>query len=109
MSLETTRIKLQQDLEEILGSRNVYFQPPSTITLKYPCIIYACEDLNELHANDQSYINRQRYTVTLLTKDPLPDELLTKLKNMPYSAFDRHYAADNIHHFAYTVHVLERT
>lgn len=109
MSLEKTRIKFQEDLEAILGSRNVYFQPSSSITLKYPCIIYACEDLNELHANDVTYINRQRYTVTLLTKDPLPEETLMKLREYPYSSFDRHYSSDNIHHFAYTVHVLERT
>ena len=108
MSLETRRLRLQAELEEVLGSRNVYFQPPSSIHLNYPCIIYSYEDLSELHANGETYIQRDRYAVTLLTKDPLPDELITAIKSMPYTSFDRHYSSDNIHHFAFTRHMLER-
>ena len=108
MSLETRRTKLHENLEDILGSENVYFQPPSSITLKYPCIIYAYEDLVTLHANNASFINRDRYTVTMITKDPMPEETLEKLNEMPYTSFDRHYASDNLHHFAFTTHLLER-
>ena len=33
-----TRIELQEMLEQI--TPNVYYQPPSTISIKYPCIVY---------------------------------------------------------------------
>lgn len=108
MSLETRRIKLQEALEEILGSRNVYFQPPSSIELRYPCIIYSYEDLVARHASNVSYIDRDRYSIILITKDPMPEETIMAINNLPYTSFDRHYTSDNLHHFAYTTHLLER-
>ena len=108
MSLETRRLKLQTELEEILGSRNVYFQPPSSISLKYPCIIYSYEDFYKYYADDISYMVDDKYTITLITKDSLPEEILDKLNDMPYTTFDRNYSADNLHHFAFTRRVIER-
>ena len=35
------RLQLHEELCSVLGSRNVYFQPPETIKLTYPCIIYS--------------------------------------------------------------------
>ena len=40
MSIMGTRIELQLKLEEILGSRHVYFQPPASIKMTYPAIVY---------------------------------------------------------------------
>ena len=35
-----TRLELQSVLEQTLGSRNVYFQPPASVKMKYPAIVY---------------------------------------------------------------------
>ena len=35
-----TRYELHEFLCEILGSRNVYFQPPESVKMKYPAIVY---------------------------------------------------------------------
>ena len=35
-----TRLELQSKLEEILGSRQVYYQPPETVKMEYPAIVY---------------------------------------------------------------------
>ena len=40
------RKDLQKLLEQTLGSRNVYFQPPATIKMQYPAIRY---ELVEMH------------------------------------------------------------
>lgn len=109
MSLEKRRLWLEKVLEDVLGTRNVYFQPPSSIQMSYPCIVYSYEDLVSIHANNAGYIDRDRYTVTLITKDPMPEETLEKLNNIPYTSFDRHYASENLHHFAFTTHLFERT
>lgn len=108
MSLETRRLKLQSDLEEILGSRNVYFQPPSSISMEYPCIVYSYSDYMEVHSDNITYFERDKYSVVLISKDPLPEIELRKLKDMPYSSFERHYSSDNLHHFAYVVYAVER-
>ena len=39
-----TRYELHEFLCEILGSRNVYFQPPESVKMKYPAIVYERTD-----------------------------------------------------------------
>ena len=34
------RTDLHEILKEILGSDNVYFQPPESYKMEYPCIVY---------------------------------------------------------------------
>ena len=36
-----TREELHELLVSVLGSRNVYFQPPESIRMQYPAIVYA--------------------------------------------------------------------
>ena len=36
---ETKQEKLGKALIELLGSNNVYFQPPESIKIDYPCIV----------------------------------------------------------------------
>lgn len=108
MSRESRRLELNDKLQQILGSTNVYFQPPASIQLSYPCIIYSFDDEYTLYAGNESYLDRDKYTLTLITKDPLPDELMSGIKAIPYTRFDRHYVADNLHHFTYTTESFER-
>lgn len=107
MSLETRRIKLDDKLREILGNDHVYFQPPDDLTIKYPCIVYAFVDMSGLHADDKKYIDEDKYTLTLITKDPLP-EILESLDALPYCSMDRHYTSDNLHHFSFSLSLMER-
>ena len=51
-----TRLELQKKLEELLGSRNVYYQPPSTVKMAYPAIVYNRADFTFRHANDEKYL-----------------------------------------------------
>ena len=51
------RLSLHEKLIAILGYPNVYFQPPPTLVLKYPCIIYKLDDISTFHANDKKYWN----------------------------------------------------
>lgn len=108
MSRESRRLQLQSALESILGSDCVYFQPPASISMEYPCIVYSLADEYTLHANDAEYLTRDKYTITLITKDPLPDSIMTEISDMPYTRFDRHYVGDNLHHFSYTIESFER-
>lgn len=108
MSRETRRLKLQTILENIPGVKMVYFQPPASISLEYPCIIYSYEDDNKFYANDAVYLVNDRYTATLITKSPMPDAILSELDLLQYSNFDRHYVNDNLHHFSYTIVMTER-
>lgn len=91
------RDELQALLIGLLGSSNVYFQPPSTLVMKYPCIRYQRGVISTNHANDQLYGSKIGYTLTVI--DANPDSLiLSKLARLQYCKFDRHYTADNLNH-----------
>lgn len=107
MSRKTRRLRLQAKLEEILGSRNVYFQPPASITMSYPCVVYSYSGENVLHANDTPYIVRDEYEMTLISKDSLPDGIIAGIESIPYCRFNRHYTNDNLHHFSYRISLIE--
>ena len=97
------RVQLHRILESVLGSRNVYFQPPTGTKLQYPCIIYNLADANDHHADDRIYRRLYRYTVTYITKDP-DDPKRDEIDDLRYCAFDRFFTSDNLNHFVYTIY-----
>lgn len=98
-----SRTDLQEVFEELLGSKHVYFQPPESIKLVYPCIIYSRSAPRTIFADDQIYSKKQRYTVTVLDKDP--DSLIPeKVLQLPFCRFDRHFCADNLNHDIYDLY-----
>lgn len=99
-----TRIDLHNKLVDILGSLNVYFQPPATIKMKYPAIVYSLDNIQTRFANNLTYKQKRRYTITYITTDPdseLIDSFLTELFSV---SFDRVYTSDNLYHYVYTVY-----
>ena len=97
------RIQLQDKLEEILRSKSVYFQPPATVKLKYPCIIYKLDAKDELRANNARYLSTNRYQVTVVDRNPdsaIPD----RISELQYCSFERFYTSDNLNHFIYNLY-----
>lgn len=92
------RLELHSKLIALLGKTNVYFQPPATVKLDYPCIIYKLDDVEGFHANSKRYLNTKRYLVTVIDKDPdtkIPDKIL----ELDYSSFEDHFIVDNLNHY----------
>lgn len=101
--MSKSRVELQSLLENILGSRNVYFQPPATIQIKYPAIVYSLSDADVQHANNEAYLVNKSYEIVVIDKNPdskIPDKLL----QVPLCRFNRFYTADNLNHFAFTIY-----
>lgn len=94
------RLKLQKELETILGSRRVYFQEPENVRLEYPCIIYELADVNQTFADNIPYINAKKYNITLIDRDP-DTELFDKLLQTKHTTFDRSFKSDNLYHFVF--------
>jgi len=94
------RLELQSLFETLIGSRNVYFQPPPSRKIQYPCIVYSLTDELVDHANNTPYKKERRYNVTVI--DTNPDSAIPgKVSDLPKCAFDRHYTADNLNHYSY--------
>ena len=97
------RIELHAVLEELLGSRNVYFQPPASLLLKYPAIVYGLSKLQPVYAGDKKYKVDRSYDITLIDPDP-DSQIVEKLHALPYSRFDRVFKSDNLNHFTFTLY-----
>lgn len=96
------RLELQQVLISLLGSSNVYFQPPPNVVLTYPCIVYERSMIQTNHANDKPYKQRKRYQVTVIDRNP--DSAITdKVAQLPLCAYDRFFTAENLNHDVFTI------
>ena len=92
-----TRLELQTILEELLGSRNVYFQPPSNLTMSYPCIVYSRDDADTRYADNDPYRLTWRYQITVIDKNP--DSLIPgKVLSLRGSSYQRHFTSENLNH-----------
>ena len=99
----SSRLELQTRLEDVLGSRNCYFQPPASIQMKYPAIVYSLSSIDKLLANDDMYKSLTAYQVTLIDKNP-DTEFLKPILKLRYCSFDRFYTADNLNHWVFTLY-----
>lgn len=97
------RLQLQETLVNILGSNNVYFQPPETIKLQYPCIIYERSNIDKQYADNRAYVSMVRYSLTLITRSP-ESNLVKAILELPYCTYDRYYAADTLNHDVFTLY-----
>lgn len=98
-----SRLKLHELLCEALGSRQVYFQPPESVRMKYPAIVYSRSNINNRHANDSVYMQLPAYNVIVIDKDP-DSEIVDRVSRLPKCKFDRHYLADNLNHDSFTIY-----
>ena len=92
-----SRLELQSKLEELLGSRNVYYDPPESIKMAYPAIVYVKSRIESRFANNAGYSFRTRYDITVIDKKP-DNTIVGELLKLPYCSYDRCYSSDNLHH-----------
>lgn len=96
------REELQVILETITG-HNVYFQPPASMALKYPCIIYKYDNAESSYADNHAYLLVRRYQIMHISRN-IEDLVLEKLGRLPHSRLARHYIADNLYHDVYNLY-----
>lgn len=92
------RASLQLKLCALLGSDNVYFQPPETVKLRYPCIIYEKAKKALSYADNKIYGNVDCYTVTSIYKSIDDDISDTILEAFSMIRHDRTFKNDNLYH-----------
>lgn len=98
-----SRLNLQLLLENLLGSRNVYFQPPESVKMKYPAIVYALEDIDNAYADNGVYSSYRKYSVTVIDEDP-DSPFIDTVAALSTCRFNRHYTSDNLNHWVYSLY-----
>jgi hypothetical protein len=91
------RTQLQSLLEEVLGTDDVYFQPPNNVQMTYPCIVYHLDDADTKRAGNILYNHTWRYMVTVIDRDP-DSTIREGVLNLPLCEFRRHYTKNNLNH-----------
>ena len=98
------RLTLHGELCTILGSRNVYFQPPESVKMQYDAIRYELSGKDLKHANNKIYTSINQYDGVVITRNPdttIPDEILAHFE---MCSFGRPYTADNLNHYPFTLY-----
>lgn len=92
-------------LVEHAGGAKVYFQPPESYKMEYPCIVYERTNVPAIYADDMPYITRPVYQVTAIERNP-EAPLGFRIGSIPGAQFNRHFVSDNLHHNVYTLSTL---
>ena len=98
-----SRLELQSKLEELLNSRNVYYNPPTNLQMNYDAIRYSLANPSTRFADDKRYINKKCYDLIVISRDSDP-EVVEKILELPYTSIGRPYKADNLHHYPITIY-----
>lgn len=101
---ERNRSALHEKLCTILGSRNVYHDPPSSAYLNYPCIIYKRNPESPRMADNIRYAVWYPWDVQIISKDPDFELFDTFLKNFQYGNEGQPFVKDNLHHSNFTIY-----
>lgn len=99
-----SRLNLHEELCEILGTRNVYFQSPETVRMQYDAIRYELAGKDLKSANNKIYLNTNMYDGVVITENPdtaIPDAILSHFE---MCSFGRPYIADNLNHYPFTLY-----
>lgn len=97
------RLTLHEELVTILGSRHVYFQPPESIKLIYPAIVYERSDIRNTFANNETYNQSHHYRVTVIDKDP-DSAIVDKMSLFKTARFEKHFVSDGLNHDSFIVY-----
>lgn len=98
-----SRLELQSKLEELLGSKNVYYQPPESFKMEYPSIVYSKNRINKKSADDTAYLISISYEIIVIDRRP-DNSVINKLLQLPMCSYDRNYKSDNLYHDVFTLY-----
>ena len=90
-------------LETLVPSGNVYYQPPESLKLSCPCIIFGREALDTKFANDKPYSIYTKFKITVVDRDP-DSPIVLAVAALPSCKFSRRYTANNLYHDGFNIY-----
>ena len=90
------------NITELDGDRHTYYQPPASVGMKYPAIVYSRKSPSVLYASNAVYKRTNAYELTVIDEDP-DSEIVKKVMDLPYCRHERHFTSDNLNHDVFTI------
>ena len=92
------------DLEST-NTGKVYFQPPSSVQLNYPCWVVERVGAFQPKANNKTYLFQASYKCMYMNRDePDPEVLRIIPQRYECCKYQNHYVADNVHHDVFLIY-----
>lgn len=82
---------------------HVYFQPPATVQMEYPAIVYERDTINTRFADNAPYWHAERYSLKVICKSP-DDILVKQIAGLPMCTHDRFFVVLNLNHDVFTMY-----
>ena len=98
------RVDIQEKFKFLLGSNNVYYQPPANLKMKYPAIVYSLDGLDVKRFDNTRLINKNCFSVTHIYRNESENLVETMLKNFEYISFDNRSIVDGIYNDHFTIY-----
>ena len=97
------RLELHNLLLAALQGPHVYFQPPASVKMQYPCIVYQRVTESVDYADNLKYRNMKLYQVTVIDRNPdspIPD----RVSGLLFCSHERTFAAEDLNHDVFSLH-----
>lgn len=91
------RLTLHQTLVDILGSNHVYYNPPESLKLEFPCIVYNISTINSVKADNKNYINYDAYKIIVVSKK-VDNPAIRSILELPRTRYVNRYTRDGLYH-----------
>ena len=94
-------------IEKYIGtdsvSKHLFFQPPESVKLSYPCIIYNLSDVKYVFADNVPYVFSNRYSITVIDRNP-DGKLKYEISMLPLCSASRFFTSDNLNHYVFDLY-----
>lgn len=100
--MKAIKESIQIMLTNLIENNNVYFQPPASVRMHYPAIVYSREDIQNTFADNKVYLQTHLYRVTVIDEEP-ESEIVKKVSQLPTARFEQHFTKDNLNHDVFTL------
>ena len=98
------RLELHDKLRDLVGNNNVYFQPPASVQISYPCVVYHIGSGDAKRPDPILYNYTNSSDGLFIFKKPTIEIIEQVLNAIPMCRFTRGYVADNLNHYAFTLY-----
>ena len=89
----------RQELQDILVAitPHVYFQPPTNLSMEYPCIVYSRDTIQTDFSGNQPYNRMRRYSITVIDRNP-DSAIVDAVGALERCSHSRSFKADDLNH-----------
>lgn len=97
------RSQLQTVLSSIPSVKAAYFQPPATMRMEYPCIVYERSKIDTRFADNSPYLLKTRYSLTVIDRNP-DSGIQMQVAQLPLCTHDRSFRSDGLNHDSFVLY-----